>query len=99
MNIQFLHHEYTTLRTTPVEVIRNIYARIAAEGLHPIWISVLPEEEVLRRAASLSAADRSRLPLFGIPFAVKDNIDVAGLPTTAACATLLLCPGKVQPQC
>ncbi len=95
MNIQHLHHEYMTGRTTPVEVIRRIYARIAAEGLHPIWISVLPEEEVLDRAASLGTiANRSQLPLFGIPFAVKDNIDVAGLPTTAACPTFAYTPAE-----
>ncbi|GAA5168517.1 allophanate hydrolase [Viridibacterium curvum] len=49
------------------------------------WIYRLPREDVMARARALDAADATQLPLFGIPFAVKDNIDVAGIPTTAAC--------------
>ncbi|MEO6094225.1 MAG: allophanate hydrolase [Fibrobacteria bacterium] len=60
---------------------------------HPdpaIWISRVPWDQVLERAERLSQAGKSgdvdlRYPLFGIPFAVKDNIDVQGLDTTAAC--------------
>ncbi|MCX7868679.1 MAG: amidase family protein, partial [Terrimicrobiaceae bacterium] len=50
-----------------------------------IWITRTPEEAVLARAAELDQRGPEGLPLFGIPFAVKDNINVAGLPTTAAC--------------
>ena len=56
-----------------------------ATGLNPVWISLVPREQVLARAKALEAADRSTLPLYGVPFAVKDNIDVAGMATTAAC--------------
>lgn len=50
-----------------------------------IWIYLLKRERILARIEELRSSDSVDLPLFGIPFAVKDNIDVAGLPTTAAC--------------
>ncbi len=58
----------------------------ASRGKH-IWIHLLDKAELLLAAATLERRQRAgeSLPLFGLPFAVKDNIDVAGLPTTAAC--------------
>ncbi len=51
-----------------------------------LWITPVSEEALMKRLAELEAADGAEdLPLYGLPFAVKDNIDVAGLPTTAAC--------------
>ena len=50
-----------------------------------VWIHPLPEAALLARARELEARAPADLPLYGIPFAVKDNLDVAGLPTTAAC--------------
>jgi allophanate hydrolase len=53
--------------------------------------------EVLQRAAELEGLDpeaRSRLPLYGVPYAVKDNIDVAGMPTTAACPAFAYVPAE-----
>ena len=70
---------------SPVEVIRTIYKRIAVQSDNPIWIALLPEDEVLKTAEALLEKEIEALPLFGIPFAVKDNIDVAGIPTTAGC--------------
>lgn len=94
MNIEQLHLEYADARTNPTDVVRQIFARIQAEGLHPIWISLLPQAQVLAKAAALSYADRNKLPLYGIPFAVKDNIDVAGHPTTAACPSFAYTPNE-----
>jgi allophanate hydrolase len=62
-----------------------VFAQIAASPDPAAWISVRDREDVRREAAALAAGDRERLPLWGVPFAVKDNIDVAGLDTTAAC--------------
>jgi allophanate hydrolase len=66
-------------------------ARIEA-GAPSAWISLVPAHELLQQAEALDARLRAEgpglfqaLPLLGLPFAVKDNIDVAGLPTTAAC--------------
>ena len=70
---------------TPVSVLDRVYARIEAAALNPVWISLVPYERVMARAEEIARGDRTRMPLYGIPFAVKDNIDVAGMETTAAC--------------
>ncbi|WP_353071063.1 allophanate hydrolase [Tunturiibacter gelidiferens] len=85
MNIAALHAAYAMRDESPEKVVEAIYSRIEAEGLQPVWISIVPREKALAHAKALPAEDRSKLPLYGIPFAVKDNIDVAGMATTAAC--------------
>jgi allophanate hydrolase len=86
LDIATLQHHYRQKQTTPSKIVREIYDRIRTEGERPIWIYVVDEAENIAHAIELEGkADTSALPLFGIPFAVKDNFDVAGLPTTAAC--------------
>ena len=94
MNIAALEQEYSAGRTTPLEVVREIYDQIEASGLHPVWISLVPRLEAEARAKTLttSGTDLSKSPLFGIPFAVKDNFDVAGMPTTAGCPAYAYTP-------
>lgn len=72
---------------SPHRIVDAIYDRIAEAPLGPDWISVFSRDEVHQQVRRLDArkARGERLPLYGIPFAAKDNIDVAGLPTTAAC--------------
>lgn len=83
LTIPALHQAYAS--GTPVsEVVAQIYARIAAVADPGIFITLAPKDTVLAAAAALGAFDPAK-PLWGIPFAVKDNIDVAGFPTTAAC--------------
>jgi allophanate hydrolase len=69
---------------SPAQTIRNCYARIRALVDPGIFISLRDEADVVSEAQALSG-ERARGPLAGVPVAVKDNIDVAGLPTTAAC--------------
>src|SRR6266436_4229986 len=71
---------YRTGVVTPAEIVARSYARMRALNDPAIFISILDEREALKEANG----DRN-LPLFGIPVAVKDNIDVRGFATTAAC--------------
>jgi allophanate hydrolase len=79
-------------------VIEEVLGRIMAQSGANIWISTVPEAHLSERARALDDLQReggaARLPLFGVPFAVKDNIDVAGLPTTAACPDFAYVPDR-----
>jgi allophanate hydrolase len=79
-----LHHAYAN-GSTPGAVVRDAFARIAADGDEGVFIHLLPQEAVLAHIARLPPFDPARYPLWGLPFAIKDNIDLAGAPTTAAC--------------
>ena len=81
----------------PDAVVRQVYAAIAAAGDPGIFITLVPEAEALAAASELAPQDRGVLPLWGVPFAVKDNIDVAGLPTTAACPGFAYRPAETAP--
>jgi len=81
---------------TPGAVVRDVRAAIASSNENPIWIHLVPQETVAARALALEArrAAGAELPLYGVPFAVKDNIDVAEHPTTAACPAFSYVPGE-----
>lgn len=71
---------------TPTQAVRESFARIKAEKTQPIWISLVDEPRALSHAEALEAhPEAASKPLYGLTFAVKDNIDVAGMQTTAAC--------------
>lgn len=80
----------------PAGVVRQIHRDIRRNGERPVWICLVPEERALARVeeAQRRRAAGDTLPLFGIPFAVKDNIDVAGMPTTAACPAFAYVPDR-----
>ena len=87
LSIRSLRDRYASGALTPVDLVRTLYRRISARGADHVWIHLVDEGSVVEQARRLMA-QRARgddLPLYGIPFAVKDNIDVAGMPTTAAC--------------
>ncbi len=83
-SIRELTAAYKAGTLTPADVITEAYRRIAARSKDPVWITLAAEEVSLAKAVALGSYD-PKLPLYGIPFAVKDNIDVAGMPTTAGC--------------
>jgi allophanate hydrolase len=96
-----LRHAYAEGAATPVSVIRDIARRIAARGDDAVWISRVADDAMLVAAATLERRGAARgiaaLPLYGLPFAVKDNIDVAGLATTAACPGFAYRPTRSAP--
>ena len=86
MDIATLANAYQDESLTPSVAVTRIYDQIADAGERPVWITLVSREANLSRTKVLEADSKARaLPLYGIPFAVKDNFDVEGLPTTAAC--------------
>ena len=85
-SIAELRARYRSGETTPADVCRQVLVDIAARGDDGVWISVADAETVGRRCAELAEIGvTDDLPLYGIPFGVKDSIDIAGWPTTLAC--------------
>ncbi|MSQ69769.1 MAG: allophanate hydrolase [Betaproteobacteria bacterium] len=85
LDLQTLASRYRAGSLTPRTLLADIAARIAARGDDKVWIHRIPAAELEARAAELERIDPASLPLYGIPFAIKDIIDVAGHPTTAGC--------------
>jgi allophanate hydrolase len=69
----------------PSDTVARSFARIRKHGDPAIFISLRDEAAAVAEAKSLETGGSAGRPLYGVPVAVKDNIDVAGLPTTAAC--------------
>jgi allophanate hydrolase len=77
---------------SPAQTVARSFQRIRDHNDPAIFISLRDEADAVREAEALSARDAARLPLYGIPVAVKDNIDALGLPTTAACPAFSYSP-------
>ena len=78
---------------SPAQTVARSFQRIRDHDDPAIFISLRDENQALAEAERLAAqSNASQLPLYGIPVAVKDNIDVAGLPTTAACPAFAYTP-------
>jgi allophanate hydrolase len=77
---------------SPEQTVAESYARIRAHDDPAVFITLRPEDEV--RAEARALAHDGERPLLGVPVALKDNIDMAGVPTTAACPAFAYTPGK-----
>jgi allophanate hydrolase len=86
--IDGLRAQFAAGSLTVRALVDDVFQRVEAQDADPAtWIYKFPRDEVLSRADVLDAMTDgwASLPLFGVPFAVKDNVDVAGVPTTAGC--------------
>ncbi len=97
MNISSFRERYRRSPADVEKVVREILGRVDEADDGNIWIARIPDEQVIADAERLSALDPATLPLFGITFAVKDNIDVAGMPTTAGCPEFAYTPDVSSP--
>jgi allophanate hydrolase len=88
--ISNLQHLYRTGVATPTQVLKSIYARIEEYHDPAVWIYLAPLADALSQIGN----HKSDLPLWGIPFAIKDNLDWAGIPTTAGCPAFAYTPTR-----
>lgn len=93
LTISALHAAYAA-GADPKSILHGVYASIAAADDPGIFLTLVEQDDALAAAEQLGAFDPIAKPLWGVPFAVKDNIDVAGLPTTAACPAFAYTPEK-----
>jgi len=94
LTIDNLHSLYRKGVETPATVMAGIRERCLAAADDNIWIHLLSEEELAPYLQRLEGREAESLPLYGIPFAIKDNIDLAEVPTTAACLEYAYTPEK-----
>jgi allophanate hydrolase len=83
--ISDLRSGYLAGRFTPAEIMAQLIDRADGAEQRHIWINRLSREQIMIYVHALRARRIDDLPLYGIPFVIKDNIDLAGVPTTAAC--------------
>ncbi|WP_394375867.1 allophanate hydrolase [Stutzerimonas frequens] len=93
LRLDTLRTAYTAGDTSPRQLILELRDRAAAlNGEFNAFIHLLSAEELEPYLAALDGKSVKDLPLYGIPFAIKDNIDLAGVPTTAACPAFAYTP-------
>ena len=89
-----LRNSYELGNVTPQIIINEVFRRIQNDSHEALWISLRDKNKLIEKTERLKYINHKSLPLYGIPFSVKDNIDVAGLPTTAACPSFSYIPER-----
>jgi allophanate hydrolase len=85
---------YRAKNFTPSDIMARLMDRADRADDRHLWISRLSRDQVMSHVQALQSRSVDELPLYGIPFVVKDNIDLAGLPTTAACPAFAYSPPR-----
>lgn len=93
MTIAGLHKHYRNGDFSPTELVEALLLECAVDQ-DTVWISLLSLKQLQPYLEKLSGQSPDDLPLYGIPFAIKDNINLAGVPTTAACPAFEYVPDE-----
>jgi allophanate hydrolase len=94
LDIATLRENYLSGKTSIKDVVAFIKLKIEETKDYNIWIYTLNENEIEPYIKNLENKSPKDFPLYGIPFAIKDNIDLVNIPTTAACKEFLYIPTK-----
>src|SRR5437899_683384 len=92
-DIATLQAAYASGALTPAALVEEVIRR-TADDPNNVWIHRLSDAALRDHARALDGRDPASLPLYGIPFAIKDNIDLADVPTTAACREYAYTPAR-----
>ncbi|MEM6495263.1 MAG: amidase family protein, partial [Pseudomonadota bacterium] len=92
-DIPSLHAAYRNC-LAPEAVVAEVFRRIDDVADPGIFICLEDRDRIAEAVADLGSFDTARMPLWGVPFAIKDNIDVVGLPTTAGCPAFAYTPDE-----
>ncbi len=97
LRLSRLREHYRNGSITPRQLIRSLLDNITDQQDYHCWIEVLDETQLAGYLDHLENTDPETLPLYGVPFAIKDNIDLADVPTTAACPAFSYTPVDSAP--
>ncbi|HME38482.1 MAG TPA: allophanate hydrolase [Steroidobacteraceae bacterium] len=95
--ISDLRRGYLNGSLTPARVLARLIAYGDRTDSHNVWITRFPLDQVMGYVHALQGRSASELPLYGIPFVIKDNIDLQGVPTTAGCPDFAYTPQHTAP--
>jgi allophanate hydrolase len=92
--IEDLHRGYLEGSLTPALLMQRLIDMADRTDSRNIWITRLSRDQVMSHVEDLRNRPMAEMPLYGVPFVIKDNIDLAGVPTTAACAEFTYTPRR-----
>lgn len=94
LSLPALRDAYRQGDFTPRELLHRLSGQAHAQSTYNAWIQLLDASQLETYLSALDGHNPDSLPLYGVPFAIKDNIDLAGIPTTAACPEFAYLPDE-----